>query len=234
MRFGGSASRTLQAASYCASCNLPSAIDHPPTASCQLQAIGALILILDNYDSFTWNLVHLVAAEAEVRIVRNDEMSAHDLVEMAPAGVLLSPGPGRPADAGVMETLLREAPRGLPFLGVCLGMQAIAEVHGASVVRAPQPVHGKTSRVHHDGRTIFDGVTPDFEATRYHSLCVDRDTLPAEIEISAWSDDGVVMALRHGDRPLEGVQFHPESVLTTEGPRIVANWVRTCLAPATA
>jgi anthranilate synthase component 2 len=193
-----------------------------------------LILILDNYDSFTWNLVHLVAAEADVRVVRNDEASVAELLGLEPAGVLLSPGPGRPADAGVMEELIRAAPAWLPFLGVCLGMQAIAEVYGARVERAPEPVHGKTSRVHHDGRTIFEGVAPDFEATRYHSLCVARETLPAEIEVSAWSDDGVAMALRHRGRPLEGVQFHPESVLTIEGPRIVANWIRTCLQPAAA
>jgi anthranilate synthase component 2 len=166
--------------------------------------------------------------------VRNDEKSVGDLLALEPAGVLLSPGPGRPADAGLMEPLIREAPPHVPILGVCLGMQAIAEVYGGSVIRAPEPVHGKTSRVHHDGRTIFAGVAPDFEATRYHSLCVDRNSLPAEIEISAWSDDGVVMALRHRGRPLEGVQFHPESVLTTEGPRIVANWVQSCLAPAAA
>jgi anthranilate synthase component 2 len=193
-----------------------------------------LILILDNYDSFTWNLVHLVAGEAEARVVRNDEASVAELLAMEPAGVLLSPGPGRPADAGVMEELIRAAPDPLPFLGVCLGMQAIAEVYGASVVRAPQPVHGKTSRVHHDGRAIFEGVAPDFEATRYHSLCVARETLPDEIEVSAWSDDGVAMALRHRGRPLEGVQFHPESVLTPEGPRIVANWIRMCKQRAVA
>jgi anthranilate synthase component 2 len=193
-----------------------------------------VILILDNYDSFTWNLVHLVAAEGEAKVIRNDQLPVTELLALEPAGVLLSPGPGRPADAGVMEELIREAPIALPFLGVCLGMQAIAEVYGASVVSAPEPVHGKASRVHHDGRTIFEGVAPDFEATRYHSLCVARETLPAEIEVSAWSDDGVAMALRHRGRPLEGVQFHPESVLTTEGPRIVANWIRMCLQPAAA
>jgi len=186
-----------------------------------------LLLILDNYDSFTWNLVHLAATEAEVRVVRNDEISVTEVLALAPAGVLISPGPGVPGDAGVTEDLIRAAGR-IPVFGVCLGMQAIAEVYGGRVVRAPEPVHGKTSRVRHDGRGVFEGVAPDFEATRYHSLCVDASSVPPALEVSAHSADGLVMGLRHRVLPQEGVQFHPESILTTEGPRIVANWVRRC------
>ena len=198
---------------------------------CVIRNTRYVILILDNYDSFTFNLVHLVAAEGDYRVARNDEITVAEARALAPAGVLLSPGPGRPGDAGVMEELIREMGADTSIFGVCLGMQAIAEVHGARVVRAPAPVHGKASRVHHDGRSVFEGVAPDFDATRYHSLCVDRASIPPALEVSAHSDDGVVMGLRHRALPLEGVQFHPESILTTEGPRIVANWVRS-LQPA--
>jgi anthranilate phosphoribosyltransferase len=190
-----------------------------------------MILVIDNYDSFTYNLVHLVAAEAEVRVVRNDALTVAEARALAPAGVLISPGPGRPADAGVSEALIRELGPTVPVFGVCLGHQAIGEVFGGHVVHAPTLMHGKTSRVRHDGRSVFEGVPADFEATRYHSLCVDPATIPDELEVSAWSADGVVMGLRHRALPVEGVQFHPESVLTVEGPRIVRNWVRRCLAP---
>jgi len=189
-----------------------------------------VILVVDNYDSFTYNLVHLVAAEAEVRVVRNDDVSVADVRALAPAGILISPGPGRPADAGVSEALIRELGATIPTFGVCLGHQALAEVYGASVVHAPTLMHGKTSRVRHDGRGVFEGVAEDFEATRYHSLCVDPATLGPDLLVSAWSDDGVIMGLRHRHFPVEGVQFHPESILTTEGPRLVRNWVRRCLA----
>jgi anthranilate synthase component 2 len=199
-----------------------------------------LILVLDNYDSFTYTLVHLVEAEAgEVMVVRNDAVTVEDVEAMAPAGVLISPGPGRPADAGVSEALIRRLGPTLPILGVCLGLQALTEVYGGRVVHAPAPVHGKTSRVHHDGRGVFEGVAQDFLATRYHSLVADRAALPDVLEVSAWTEDGTVMGLRHRRFPVEGVQFHPESVLTTEGPRIIANWVRSVqhpgpLAPQTA
>src|SRR5690606_32445201 len=150
---------------------------------------------------------------------------------MAPAGVLISPGPGRPADAGISEDLLRRLGPTTPVLGVCLGLQAMAEVYGGRVVHAPAPVHGKTSRVRHDGRGVFAGVAQDFLATRYHSLVADRDTLPDVLEVSAWTEEGTIMGLRHRRFPVEGVQFHPESVLTTEGPRIIENWVRAALRP---
>jgi anthranilate synthase component 2 len=189
-----------------------------------------VILVLDNYDSFTYTLVHLVEAEAgEVVVVRNDAVTVEEVAQMRPAGVLLSPGPGRPADAGVSEDVIRALGPTTPVLGVCLGLQAMAEVYGGRVVRAPEPVHGKTSRVRHDGRTVFAGVAQDFEATRYHSLVADRATLPDVLEVSAWTGDGTVMGLRHRAHPVEGVQFHPESVLTTEGPRIIRNWVRAAL-----
>ena len=189
-----------------------------------------MILVIDNYDSFTYNLVHLVAAEAEVRVVRNDEVTVDEVRALAPAGVLISPGPGRPADAGVSEALVRELGATTPVLGVCLGHQAIGEVFGGRVVHAAELMHGKTSRVQHDGRTVFQGVEPDFVATRYHSLVVDRASLPDVLEISAETADGTVMGFRHRELPIEGVQFHPESILTTEGPRLVRNWVRAALA----
>ena len=192
-----------------------------------------MILVVDNYDSFTYNLVHLVAAETtDVRVVRNDEVTVEDVREMAPAGVLVSPGPGRPADAGVSEGLIRALGPTVPVLGVCLGHQAIGEVYGGRITHAPTLMHGKTSLIRHDGAGVFEGVAPDFVATRYHSLVVDRASLPDVLEVTAETDDGVVMGLRHREHPVEGVQFHPESILTTEGPRIVRNWVRRALAPS--
>ena len=190
-----------------------------------------MILVVDNYDSFTYNLVHLVAAEtADVRVVRNDEVTVEDVREMAPAGVLVSPGPGRPADAGISEGLIRALGPTVPVLGVCLGHQAIGEVYGGRITHAPTLMHGKTSLIRHDGAGVFEGVAPDFVATRYHSLVVDRASLPDDLEVTAETDDGVVMGLRHREHPVEGVQFHPESILTTEGPRIVRNWVLRALA----
>lgn len=189
-----------------------------------------MILIIDNYDSFTYNLVHLVVAETRAyEVVRNDTVSVQEIAEMNPDGILLSPGPGIPADAGITEAVVRELGASVPILGVCLGHQAIGEVFGGRIVRAPTLVHGKTSTIHHDGKTVFEGVKQDFTATRYHSLVVDRNLLPNELLISAFTADGVIMGLRHRTHPIEGVQFHPESILSTEGPRIVANWVRSCV-----
>ena len=186
-----------------------------------------MILIVDNYDSFTYNLVHLVAAEADdVRVVRNDEVTVRDVAAMAPRGILISPGPGRPAEAGVSEALVRDLGATTPIFGVCLGHQAIGEVYGGRVGQAETLMHGKTSRIQHAGAGVFAGVAPDFVATRYHSLVVERASLPSELEVTAETADGVVMGLRHRAHPVEGVQFHPESILTTEGPRIVRNWVR--------
>ena len=189
-----------------------------------------MILILDNYDSFTYNLVHLVGQQTEaLRVVRNDATTLEEIAAMAPAGILISPGPGRPADAGITEAVIARFGATTPVLGVCLGHQAIGEVFGGRVTYAPALMHGKTSAVYHDGKTIFDGAAQGFTATRYHSLVVAEASVPDVLEVSAWTDDGVVMGLRHRAWPVEGIQFHPESVLTREGPRLVANWLHRVL-----
>jgi anthranilate synthase/aminodeoxychorismate synthase-like glutamine amidotransferase len=189
-----------------------------------------MIFVLDNYDSFTYNLVHLVGQHTdEVKVVRNDAMTVEEVNELNPDGILISPGPGHPGRAGITEDLIREMGASTPILGVCLGHQAIGEVFGGTVARADTLMHGKTSPVEHDGRTIFEGVPTRFDATRYHSLIIDRETFPHdELEISAESDEGTIMALRHRSLPIEGIQFHPESVMTKAGPRLIANWLQTC------
>lgn len=186
-----------------------------------------MLLVIDNYDSFTYNLVqYLGELGAEMRVVRNDEVSVDDIEsEIAPATILISPGPGTPTGAGISLGVIERFAGKLPILGVCLGHQAIGQHYGGKVVRAPEPVHGKPVEVHHDGRTIFDGVEQDFQAGRYHSLIVERDTLPECLEISAESPDGLVMAMRHRDLPIEGVQFHPESILTEHGKTILKNFL---------
>ena len=190
-----------------------------------------MILVIDNYDSFTYNLVQLLAmAGSDPVVVRNDAATVDELLELRPAGILLSPGPGRPAESGVCVALLARRPN-LPIFGVCLGHQAIGESFGATVDRAPVLMHGKTSAVRHTGEGIFAGVPNPFAATRYHSLEVQEATLPAELEAIAWSDDDIVMALRHRELPYWGVQFHPESVLTLAGPQIITNFLAYC-APA--
>jgi anthranilate synthase component 2 len=184
-----------------------------------------VILIVDHYDSFTYNLVQLIESlGAHTVVVKSDEEPAETLVAREPAAVVLSPGPGRPEDAGVFTDLLRALPNDTPVLGVCLGHQAMGIVSGGRVERAT-PVHGKASLVHHDGRGILGGLPNPFEAARYHSLVVDRDSLPDELELTAWSDDGLVMATQHRALPRFGVQFHPESILTPEGPTIVRNFL---------
>ncbi|MEX0822441.1 MAG: aminodeoxychorismate/anthranilate synthase component II [Rhodothermales bacterium] len=192
-----------------------------------------MILIIDNYDSFTYNLVHLVGTHTDdLRVVRNDAMTTEDVMDLAPEGLLISPGPGRPVDAGISESLIRHLGATTPILGVCLGHQAIGEVYGGRVTYAPTLMHGKTSRIKHDGRTVFSGIKSPFTATRYHSLVVDPSGLPDELEISAHTEDGVIMGLRHRKHPVEGIQFHPESVLTSVGPRIIDNWLERVLAPS--
>jgi anthranilate synthase component II len=188
-----------------------------------------VILVVDNYDSFTFNLVQLLTvAGAQVEVVRNDAAGIDELLARRPDGILLSPGPGRPEEAGVCLPLLARRPR-VPLLGVCLGHQAIGVSFGAEVDRAPAPRHGKTSEIRHTGSGLFAGLPNPFEATRYHSLEVREDSLPSELEAVAWSlDDGLVMALRHRELPYWGVQFHPESVLTTAGPRLVGNFLALC------
>jgi para-aminobenzoate synthetase component 2 len=187
------------------------------------------VLVVDNYDSFVFNLVHYLAQlGAEVLVRRNDELTAKEPLDLGVDGVLLSPGPGRPEDAGVCVDLVREVGEQLPVFGVCLGHQAIAVAFGGTVDRAPELLHGKTSQVHHDGAGVLAGLPDPFTATRYHSLAVVEHSIPAELEVTARTPGGVVMALRHRDLPLEGVQFHPESVLTEGGHQLLANWLLGC------
>jgi len=188
------------------------------------------VLVVDNYDSFVYNLVqYLGQLGADVVVRRNDAVDAGDLDELEVAGVLLSPGPGTPYDAGASMALVSAcAERALPLFGVCLGHQAIGAVFGAPVVRAPELLHGKTSQVIHDGTGVLGGLPSPFVATRYHSLAVEEAALPQEILVTGRTASGVVMALRHATLPIDGVQFHPESVLTECGHRIVANWLVRC------
>jgi anthranilate synthase/aminodeoxychorismate synthase-like glutamine amidotransferase len=187
-----------------------------------------MILVIDNYDSFTYNLVQAIFAfEPEVRVVRNDAFDPEEEVGRRPAGIVISPGPGTPERAGRSIEVIRAAEKlGIPVLGVCLGHQAIAVAHGAVVDRAPVPMHGKTSRIEHSGEGIFRGLSRPFEATRYHSLAVREETLPSDLAVTARSEDGVVMGLAHRTLPVYGVQFHPESILSVEGPRLIGNFIR--------
>ena len=183
-----------------------------------------MILVVDNYDSFTFNLVQVLQTlHPEVRVVRNDAMTAAEALALKPARIVVSPGPGRPEDAGISEELIRRN-EDVPLLGVCLGHQAIGHVFGASIVRAPVLMHGKTSEIRHDGEGVYAGLGNPFVATRYHSLVVERSTVPACLAITAETSDGVVMGLRHRSLPLVGVQFHPESILTLEGERLLRNF----------
>lgn len=191
-----------------------------------------MVLLLDNYDSFTWNLAHrLGELGAEVQVVRNDALSVDDIAERRPTHLVISPGPGRPETAGVSIDAVRRFAGQIPVLGVCLGHQALSIAFGGRVERAAAPMHGKTSLVAHDGRGIFTGVAQPFEAGRYHSLLVPRDGVPRDFEISAWvadeGADGTVMALRHASWPVNGVQFHPESVLTPAGHQVLRNFLET-------
>jgi para-aminobenzoate synthetase component 2 len=188
------------------------------------------VLVVDNYDSFVYNLVqYLGQFGAEVVVRRNDAVRPAELDELGVDGVLISPGPGMPQDAGVsMDLVAACAERALPLFGVCLGHQAIGAVFGAPIVRAPELLHGKTSDVRHDGTGVLAGLPSPFTATRYHSLAVEESALPPEIVVTGRTDSGVVMALRHATLPIDGVQFHPESVLTQGGHLMVANWLRTC------
>ncbi len=194
-----------------------------------------MILVIDNYDSFTFNLVQaLEAAGAEVRVIRNDAINRAEIEALAAdesanlTGIVISPGPSDPDHAGVSMDAVRVATeRGIPLLGVCLGMQSMAQGCGASIVRAPTLVHGEAAEVTHDGSGLLEGMPPAFMAARYHSLCVDPATLPDELRVTAMSEsDRVVMGLRHTSLPMEGVQFHPESVLTPQGPHLLANFLR--------
>ncbi len=186
-----------------------------------------LVLVIDNYDSFVYNLVqYLGELGAEPLVYRHDEATLEQMLALEPGAVLVSPGPGRPEDAGVSNAAITEfGRRGVPVLGVCLGHQCIGQVYGGQVVRAAQVMHGKTSRIRHTGEGLFAGLPSPFEATRYHSLVVDRSSVPDCLEVTAETDDGVVMGLRHRELPVEGVQFHPESILTEGGHRLLQNFL---------
>jgi anthranilate synthase/aminodeoxychorismate synthase-like glutamine amidotransferase len=185
-----------------------------------------MILMIDNYDSFTYNLVqYLGELGADVQVYRNDRIAVAEIERLAPEKIVISPGPCTPTEAGVSCEVIRHFAGRVPILGVCLGHQCIGQVFGGEIVRAPALFHGKTSLIYHDGKTIFRGLARPFEATRYHSLVIRRETLPQCLEMSAETDDGVIMGVRHRERPVEGVQFHPESILTAEGKRLLANFL---------
>ena len=184
------------------------------------------LLVVDNYDSFTYNLVQyleILGARCDVR--KNDAVDVPGAEALAPDGILISPGPCSPNEAGSSLAIIEALAPKIPTLGVCLGHQALAQVHGGHVVRAGRIMHGKTSPIHHDGRSLFQGLPDPLVATRYHSLIVDRDSVPADLEVSAWTEEGEIMGLRHKRFPLEGVQFHPESILTTHGMDLLRNWL---------
>ena len=195
-----------------------------------------MILVLDNYDSFTYNLVqYLGELGAEVQVFRNDAAGCDELLAGDPAGVVISPGPGEPGDAGVSVAMVHAcAARGVPLLGVCLGHQAIGLAFGGRIVRARSIMHGKVSPISHDGRGVFAGLPSPFEATRYHSLVIEEASCPAVLEISARAPDGEIMAVRHRSRPIEGVQFHPESILTQVGKPLLRHFLETCARGAAA
>jgi len=186
-----------------------------------------MLFVLDNYDSFTYNLVQYLGEMGEEPVVRrNDQVTIDEIERMNPERIVISPGPCTPREAGISIDLIRYFAGRKPLLGVCLGHQAIGEAFGGRVVRAPYLMHGKLSRIHHDGRTIFRGLPQDFPATRYHSLIVEREGLPEALEISAATDDGLIMGLRHRRFPVEGVQFHPESILTEPGKALLRNFLQ--------
>lgn len=187
-----------------------------------------MILVIDNYDSFTYNLVNLVSIQGvEVSTVRNDEITLQQIRELRPKGVLLSPGPGRPENAGITEDVLHQFGSSIPILGVCLGHQAIGQVFGGDVIHAPTLMHGKISSVEHDGDPLFKDVPTPFTATRYHSLALDNSTLPSVLQVTCKTTDGVIMGVRHKEYPIQGVQFHPESILTPDGETMIKNWVES-------
>ena len=201
----------------------------PRAVTAQAQEAGRpLIVLVDNYDSFTWNLAHLLSTSgARVEVVRNDEVTVAQIAELGPAGVLISPGPCAPSEAGIsIETVRACAAAGTPVLGICLGHQAIAAAFGAAIIRAPRPVHGQACEVAHDGRGVFAGLPAAFQATRYHSLIIDERTLPPDLVISARTGP-LPMGVRHVAAPVEGVQFHPESILTAHGAVLIANFVKS-------
>jgi anthranilate synthase component 2 len=188
---------------------------------------GPVLLLIDNYDSFTYNLFHYLGElGADVRVVRNDELSAAEALALRPEGIVLSPGPCTPNEAGICLEVIGRANGTMPILGVCLGHQAIGQAYGGKVVRAPEPMHGKLSRVHHTGKSVFRGLNNDFLATRYHSLTIDPPSVPPVLDVTATSEDGVIQGVMHKTHPVHGVQFHPESIASENGHALLANFLQ--------
>ena len=185
-----------------------------------------MILMIDNYDSFTYNLVQYLAELGEKLVVyRNDKISIEEIKKLNPAHIVISPGPGRPSEAGISEEVIKEFGQNIPLLGVCLGHQGIGEVFGGKVIRADKLMHGKTSQIYHNNSLIFKGLSNPFEATRYHSLIVEKKSLPGVFQITAWTKDNEIMGIAHKNFPIWGVQFHPESILTKEGKQLLKNFI---------
>ena len=193
----------------------------------QCQWLNIVILLIDNYDSFTYNLFHYLGElGAEVKVVRNDEITADEALAMKPDGIVLSPGPCTPNEAGICMDVIRKADGKVPILGVCLGHQSIGQVYGGEIVRAPQPMHGKMSTIHHSGKSVFRGLNNDFQATRYHSLTIDPPSMPDVLEVTATSEDGVIQGVMHKSHPVHGVQFHPESIASENGHALLENFLK--------
>jgi anthranilate synthase component 2 len=185
-----------------------------------------VLLLIDNYDSFTYNLFHYLGElGAKVAVKRNDELTADEALAMKPEAIVLSPGPCTPNEAGICLDLIRKADGRMPILGVCLGHQAIGQIYGGTIVRAPEPMHGKVSRIHHTGKSVFRGLNNDFEATRYHSLTIAPESMPASLEVTATSSDGVIQGVMHKSHPVHGVQFHPESIASENGHALLRNFL---------
>jgi len=201
-----------------------------------------MIIVIDNYDSFTYNLVQYLGElgqdlpiARDLRVFRNDQITVEEIAQLQPQGIVISPGPGCPDDAGISLELIRQLGPKIPLLGVCLGHQSIGQVYGGKIIAAPELMHGKTSLIHHTCQGVFAGLGNPFQATRYHSLVVERETCPAVLEVTAWVEDGTIMGLRHRDYPhLQGVQFHPESILTDAGKRLLRNFLQPLTEPAAA
>jgi len=195
------------------------------------------ILLIDNYDSFTYNLFHFLGElGAEVRVERNDALTADQALALKPEGIVLSPGPCTPNEAGICLEVIRKAGGSVPILGVCLGHQAIGQVYGGTIVRAPEPMHGKLSKIHHTGKSVFRGLNNDFNATRYHSLTIASESMPSVLEVTARSEDGVIQGVMHKSHPVHGVQFHPDSIASENGHALLQNFLTLArdfaLAPA--
>jgi len=185
-----------------------------------------MLLVIDNYDSFTYNLVHYAQElGANTKVVRNDDLSVEEALNMGAKGILLSPGPCTPNEAGICLDLIKSAPNSLPILGICLGQQSIGQAFGGKVIRAKEIMHGKVSPIEHDGTGIFEGLESPFNATRYHSLSVERKSLPSELRVNGWTADGEIMGLRHESRPIHGLQFHPESIASENGHKLIGKFL---------